>query len=326
MKIKVPKQVQLAINDCGNKTAKANALKIYAALYKRNERKNKHGYFQCPSTYLKSINLRYYKVIDQLIECGIIDYYKRPIQDPNNLFETKEKKYYNKSLGICMSYKFKIDITQGPEVEVDMESNHNKRWYRITKSSLEQLACEDITITRDSFGRRVHHNLTQIYKEELKKRGFSVIDAKCSQPRLLWMIMKEKGISDTKYDSIFENGEDFYMTIIEKLNLEDRQAAKDLFMYWLNSNGYVPNYKIHILFPTASAFIKKLKNKNYKNASSYLQREESKIWIDDILENIPFDFGITIHDSLIVRDRDAVKALKFCKERHPKIEFNISEI
>jgi hypothetical protein len=326
MKVKLPKLVKYSIADIGNKTLQKNALKVYASLYERSKRKNSEGYFDVPSTYLKAINTRYYKIIDKLIEDGILDYFKRAVQDDKDIFTTNTRKYYNKNLGICMKYKFLIDIEKGEEIEVDMESNRDERWYKITHNTLTNLGYKDIKISRDSFGRRVHHNLTQTYKYELADRGLSVIDAKCSQPRLLYIMMKNRGIVDEVYNHIFENGIDFYSYLIERLNETDRKSAKDLFMYWLNSDGYVPNYNINKLFPEASKFIKSLKSKNHKNSAATLQREEAKIWIDGLLENLPVEFGLTIHDSLIVKDKDVIKVLKYCKEKYHDLEYDVKEL
>ena len=328
MKITIPKLVKYSLLDCGNTTRQRNGLKIYAALWQiSKKRKNKDGYFPVASTYLESINKRYYIIVQKLIEDGVIEAYKYKKNDPDlfNLDRKKITKGYNPQLGICMKYRFLIDL-EGEKIEVDMSSNRQKRWYKITESSLQQLGYNDIKIIRDGFGRRVHHNLTQIYKEELKDMGLSIIDAKCSQPRLLYILMKEKNIIDTDYFSIFENNQDFYYFIMEKLNLTDRQQAKDLFMYWLNSNGYVPNYQIHNLFPIVSQFLKKLKNNHYKDSASFLQREEAKIWIDNLLNNLPVNFGLTIHDSLIIKDKDMMKVLKYCKDKYPQIEFEIKEL
>lgn len=326
MKIIVPKFVKYSIEDIGNKTAIESGFKIYAALYLRSKRKNSHGYFDVPSEYLESINKRYNRTINKLIEDGIIDYYKREIQDPNDVFKTITKKFYSSDKKICMKYKFLIDISKGDEIDIDMDSGKKKNWYRITKSSLEQLGYDNINISRDSFGRRVHHNLTQIYKEELKDKGYVVIDAKCSQPRLLYLMMRDRNIIDPQYNKIFEDGRDFYEYIVEKLDLLNRKAAKDLFMYWLNSSGYVPNYFINQLFPIASNFLSQLKNNHYKDSSATLQREESKIWIDDLLDNIQTNFALTIHDSLIVRGKDGFKTLHYCKNKYPEIEFEMSEL
>lgn len=328
MKVIVPKLVKYSLLDSGNVTRQRSCLKIYAALYKLEKRKNKDGYFPVPSTYLESINKYYYKAIKKFIEDGIIEYYKFKHNDPEifDLEKKRETKGYNKQIGLCMKYRFIVDITIGEEVEVDMNSNRQKKWWKRTYESLQTLGYDNINITRDSFGRRVHHNITQIYKEELKNRGYSVIDAKCSQPRLLYILMKSKGFYDEEYFKIFESNQDFYLYLTSKLDLNDRQQAKDLFMYFLNGNGYVPNYKMHNLFLGVSKFLSKLKNGHYKDASMFMQREEAKIWIDDILENLPVNFGITIHDSIIVRDKDVIKVLNYCREKYPEIQFELSEL
>jgi len=328
MKIKMPTLAKYSIKLIGNITLQKSALNIYIILYKAQKRKDNDGYFEVPSTYLKSVSGSYNKIIKHFIEDGIIDFYKRKHQDKKDLFNTIEKKYYNRSQGICMKYKFLIDLEKGEEIEVDIEKKNIKknRWYNILYNYLKELGYNNIKITRDDFGRRVHHNLTQTYKHELKDKGYIAIDAKCSQPKLLYLMMKEKGIVDNNYNHIFENRLDFYDELIKYLKLEDRQSAKDLFMFWLNSDGYVPTYKINNIFPTANTYIKKLKSTNYKNSASTLQRKEADIWIDDLLENLPVDFGLTIHDSLIVKEKDALKVIKYCKSKYPQLEFDIKEL
>lgn len=324
MKIIIPQKVADSIKSIGNKTAQKSAYKIYAALYMRDIRKNRVGFFDVPSTYLESINKRYNRAINKFLEDGIIEYFKRPVEGPD-IFTTIYKKYYNKKHHICMKYRFLIDITQGIEKEMDMDNPNNKRWYEITKNTLINLGYEP-KIKRDSHGRRVYHNAIYDYKNYLHKKGLSVIDAKCSQPRLLYLSMKERGVIDQEYFNIFENGLDFYTELIEKIGEEDRDSAKDLFMFWLNSEKYVPNSKIHKLFPVASKYLKTLKNKNHKDSSATLQREEAKIWIDDLLENIPTEFALTIHDSLIIKTKDSNRILKYCKDKYPQIEFDVKEL
>ena len=294
MNVIVPKLIKDSLMNSGNSTRQRNGLKIYAALWKISQKR-----------------------------CN------KDIHNDPELFDLQKKKItkgYNPRLGICMKYKFLIDVNKGDNVEVDMDSNRQKKWHKITTSSLQQLGCEDIKITRDGFGRRVHHNLTQTYKEELSGKGYSIIDAKCSQPRLLYLMMKEVDIIDESYFDIFDNKKDFYLIIMNKLNLNDRKQAKDLFMYWLNSAGYVPDYQIHNLFPKVSKFIEKLKDNHYKDSASFMQRKEAKIWIDDLLENLPVSFGLTIHDSLIIKDREALKVLKYCESKYSQIEFELKEL
>lgn len=325
MKIIIPQQAIDSINSFKRKDVRNAAYKIMAALLKMNERKNTTtNWFDMPSTYLHSINIRYKRIIDKFIEDGIIKYYSRPsIED--DIFNSVEKKYYNTTLGFCMKYKFLIDTQVGIEYDFDNENPNNKRWYEVIKSSLIALGYEP-KITRDTFGRRVHHPAIYDHKSNLKDKGFSIIDAKCSQPRLLYLIMKEKGIYDKDYYDIFENGLDFYNILIEKLNLKTRKEAKDLFMYWSASDGYVPKTGIFQLFPTTSNFIASLKTRSYKDASSYLQRYEAKIWIDDLLENIPTNFALPIHDALLVKTIDVNKVLSYCKNRYPQIEFDFKEL
>lgn len=323
MKAQITPAIKDIINSLPyNKTVKNNAIKIYVALYNiADTRSNKHGYFPVPSEYLTSINVRYYKIMEHFLEKGLLQQYKRKHQDPNDIFNSIERRYYDTSRGICMRYKFLLP-TKGEIIEVNLEKNKKQfRWYDITRTSLEQLGY-DVKISRDTFGRRVHHSAIQTYKTDLKEQGYALIDAKCSQPKLLLNLMLEKGIEDKNYIEAFKF--DFYTYLVEKLDLNDRQAAKDLFMYFLNSGGYVPNYKIHNIFPQASRFVKSLKNNNYKDSSSYLQRIEAKIWIDDLLENIPTDFGLPVHDCLIVKVKDSRKVLEYCKSKYNNIDFEVS--
>jgi hypothetical protein len=299
-----------------NKTVKNNALKIYSALYLLSRRANKHGYFPVSSEYLKSINVRYFKIIDYFEEAGMITAFTRPIQDENDIFNTIHKKYYDKTKGICMKYKFLIP-TSGEMIDINMSCNKYFRWYELIQNSLTEFGFPDIKITRDIFGRRVHHSGIRDYKTDFK--GYWVIDAIASQPRLLYLDMKSKGIVDVEFNKIFEGDLDFYNEVVYKLKLSERQEAKDLFMYWVNANGYVPNYNIHKIFPVVSKYIKDYKSGDYKNMASHLQRVESKIWIDDLLNNVPCDWALPVHDSLIVKEKDVESVYNYCKIKYPDL-------
>jgi len=319
MEIEINDKIKKIINDMPfNKTVKNNAVKIYGALYLMSIRKNKFGYFSVPSQYLKSINVRYYKIMDYFEESGLIKPYTRLIQDDNDIFNNKEVRYYDVKKGICMKYKFNIP-TEGELINVDLLTNKHFRWYNIIQDSLLEAGYEDIRIKRDTFGRRIHHSAIRDYKKDFI--GYYTIDAKCSQPRLLWLDMKKNGIVDIEYNDIFENDKDFYLETQYKLNLEERNDAKTLFMYWVNSNGYVPDFNIHKLFPIASNYIKSYKKGNYKNMGSHLQRIEAKIWIDDLLNHIPCEWALPIHDCVIVKPSDADEVLEYCKNKYPELLF-----
>ncbi len=321
MKIKITQQIKNIINSLGNKTAVNSGLKIYAALYLRNNRKNEKGYFDCPSTYLRSINARYFKIINRFIDEGIIDYMKNLKIDPNDIFRTITTKQYSSHLGYCMKYKFLVDISFGEEIEIDFTSNRKKRWYEITANSLIELGYE-AKITRDSFGRRVHYPILNTYKEELKGKGLCVIDAITSQPRLLWLIMKRQGIIDTKYHYIFTHEIDFYKYLVQQLHLTNRGDAKDAFTNWANGKVGPAHFKIQKLFPIANSFVEGLKKIYYKDSASYLQREEAKIWIDDLLQFIPVKFAIPVHDSLIIKNEDYNEVIEYCKAKYPELRFS----
>ena len=326
MKIKLTQQVKDSINKLGNKTAKKSGLKVYCGLIVCSKRKNKQGYFDCPSDYFVKLNNRYSRIFKQFIADGIMEYHKNMQIDPEDIFSTKITKNYSPDLGYCMKYRFLIDIENGEEIEVDFKSNREYRWYSIIQNSLSKLGYDNIDIKRDSFGRRVHYSVMYEYKTELAGKGLIVIDSVCSQPRLLWSIMKKKGIIDPALNEIFENDFDFYNHLVCELQLEDRQAAKDLFMFWINSSGYVPDYRIHKLFPIASAFLKGLQSRFYKDSSAHLQRQEAKIWIDDLLENLPVNFALPVHDSLIIRREDYKEVLTYCKAKYPELRFDSKEL
>lgn len=327
MIIEINDKIKQIINDLPyNKTVKFNAIKIYAALYIMSKRQNKHGYFPVPSDYLVSINKRYSKIMKEFEKAGMIKPYTRPVIDENDIFNTIDKKYYDVNKGICMKYKFLIS-TEGQSIDVDMATNRHFRWYELIQNSLLEYGFDtDIKISRDVFGRRVHHSAIRNYKNDFK--GYYTIDAVSSQPRLLYLDMKSKGIIDEEYFKIFEEDKDFYKELEYKLNLNNRDEAKELFMFWVNGNGYVPKFTIHMLFPNVSKYIKDFKSgggntliADYRNMASHLQRIESKIWIDDIMNNVPTDWALPIHDSLIVKEKDAESVLVWISSKYPDLKF-----
>jgi len=332
MIITLPNKVKELINNSGfNKTKKLNILKIYTALWKKQNLANKFFYFPISASYLQSVNKRYADILRFFIDNKILEPYLIPIQDKNDIFNTRMVKTYDTNRHKCCRYRFLIDTTEGEEIDVNMFSNVKKKWYRILKKSLletkhlwDEWNEKEISISRCDYGRRVHHSAIRDYKKSYK--GFYTIDANCSQPRLLYNELKKMGILDPKYNEIFENNKDFYAELMDIFNLEDRNDAKDLFLFWLNGSGYVPKIGIKNVFPVVSGFLKSLKKNNYKDSGSFLQRVESKIWIDDLLENIPVEFAIPIHDSFIVKEEDVDLVLEYCKSKYSDIVFKKEKI
>lgn len=322
MKLVVPDEVEKVILKIGNKAKQRSAYKLFAAICKMEILADKNGFFPLPSKYLQSVNRRYHTIIDAFVANGIIDYEHYYDFHPITLERVKRRRY-NVEKGICMRYKFLIDIEIGQVKEIEFENNRSCRWFEIIKQSLKELGY-DYKVSRVAFGRRVYYGLIQNYKNELKNRGLCLIDAKASQPKLLLLELRKNKIEDLNYEEAFEN--DFYNYLVDKLKLKSREEAKEIFMYFLNGNGYVPNSEIYYLFPKASFFLKSLKKDNYKNSSHNFQKIESKIWIDDLLNNIPVDFALPIHDCLIVKEEEAGLVLEYCREKYPEIDFVISHL
>ena len=67
-----------------------------------------------------------------------------------------------------------------------------------------------------------------------------------------------------------------------------------------------------------------LKNKKYKDAAFYLQLEEIKIWIDDLIENILTNFALPIYDYFLICVREVYEILDYCESKHENIDFEIT--
>lgn len=327
----VPKEVKDVVNKIGNKTKIKSAYKIYNVLVRKSKYRNKEGWFEVQSLYLKSVNAKYKSIIEYFIKNNIIEPLVKiyqPGEKHGDLFNSVTRRTYHPEHNKCIHYRFntKIDITKGETLTIEFENPiKDKRWYKLTKDSLERLGYVP-KISRDGFGGRVYHNLTGCYKDDLHKKGFCVIDAQSSQPRLLYLSMKEKGIRDENLFRIFENELDFYMEMVSLFGIEDRNEAKNVFMYWAMGSGYTKGYNMWQHFPEACKFLKNVKGRNHKDSSRYLASKESKIFVDNLLENLPVNFGLTIHDSIIIHKKDANLVLGYCKDKYPELVFKIEEL
>lgn len=339
--MKIPQELDYLLKKQKRKDSKQRILRVYEALiYKKEDKKD---YFSVPSSYLTKINSRYYLAIDALLEHKIIKFYSKDKDYVwDNLFENRkyEKRYYNTSNGICMKYKFLIDINSGYDYEFDYDFSsmyEDEKWYSRTRYSLLKLgfSIDEIRIKRDNFSRRLHTNITgsipgsESYRNLLSGGEYYSIDSKNSQPRLLWMELNRIGLYDTNYNYIFENKLDFYDYIIEKIPvLSSREEAKELFASWINGNGYVDIEKTSIrnIFPVVNTYLRNYKQDGYKSVCRNLQTKESNIFIDYLLNNVPVDFCLSVHDSLIVKKEDVQIVMSFCNESFPELIFVAEEI
>lgn len=334
--MKIGKELNYLLSLQKRKDAKDRIIKVYEALlYKKN---NNKSWFDCPSAYLVKVSPRYNKVIKLLLEHKIIDFQSLNY-DESDLFNPRRKKYYNTEKGICMRYKFLVDVEEGYEYDFKSPNDlyDDEKWFQKTRYSLLQLnfSPNDLLIKRDNFSRRLHTNITGSingsisYKDLLSGGDYYVIDSKTSQPRLLWITMNEIGLNDKNLNYIFENGLDFYDYIIDRIpTLNTRDEAKELFTSWINGTGYIDSDKVAIrdIFSVANTFIRNYKTKSYKDVCKLLQNKEANIFIDDLLNNSPVEFTLSVHDSLIVKKQDKDIVLDYCRKRQPNLIFNCEEI
>lgn len=359
----VPKELDYLLSLQKRKDAKERIKKVYNALvYKKG---NNKGFFNCPSAYLLKASPRYNKVVSLLLEHKIIDFQSFNY-DESDMFNVRRKKHYNTENGTCIRYKFLIDVETGYEDETSIDFcslYDNEKWYMKTRYSLLQLGFspDELNIKRDNFSRRLHTNITgnigdgYSYKDLLSGGEYFTIDAKTFHPRLLWLLLKEREQNDENLSYIFDNNIDFYDYILEnapsilRVNNEmneslkgtedyvyddnhnknvERQIAKEAFMSWVNGTGYIDEdiRPITKLFPIANNYIRGYKSTNYKEMCRLLQYRETKIFIDGILNNIPLEFCLTVHDSIIVRKEDVDMAMLYCQNLYPELVFVLSEI
>lgn len=179
--------------------------------------------------------------------------------------------------------------------------------------------------TVDNFSKRVHTPVTSFSKEYRpnlllfgeKTTSFDVVTM---QPLLLGKILKNE-IGSNEFSDWISNGNDIYIKLQDKANLNTRDEAKKKFFEMLFGK---PNKQLEALFNATNwiNWINEFKNKpftpnphtlekNHSNLAYLLQSTEvelmSKVWIKLIECNIPF---VSVHDEVIVRKQNSIETLK----------------
>lgn len=350
----IPIEIENLLNSLKrNKTFKKSLIEVFNSLVylKKNKPKwqfskrglSRYSYFDAPSGFLKGVNSRYKDHINILLKNRIIDYYsKNEKLIERNLFEDDvviRPPYYDTKKNQCIKYRFLIDIHKGKKQTILKKNpNRSKSWYKITARSLSEVGLDGI-IKRDSFGRRLHTRVTMntgikldtgyssieltSYKDYFRMfhRGkYSVVDASCCQPTLMYEHLKSKGVIDPNFNYPFENNLDFYQYLADKGLSIDRNDAKSKYTLWQNGRYHDINDNFKNFFDISTEYIQKIKKtKGYKKMCEIITRKESKIFIDDLLSNIYLDFCLTIHDSLLVRTEDLDACLLYCNKKHGHI-------
>lgn len=296
--------------------------KIYATLYLSSYRKNEFGWFEVPANCLKEVNTRYYKITQYMENVGLITRLYTEHFNPDNPFETIKKKYYSKSTHICMSYRFLMP-TEGYQIFIDVKRiNQHLRWYDLIYNSLQKIGIQSPKIYRDNFGLRIHHDLIKDYKDKLK--GYYKLDAKASQPKIIYLEMKKTNHQDKNFNLIFEQNKDFYSELQSIFNLKDRNAAKDLFLIYL-SGQQTNNHPFSNYFRGVTNYLNSISKFNYKKKSAKIQQQESKLWTQ-ILNEIPIDFAIPIYDCIIIQKKDIETAQNFLLTNYSDYDISLEKL
>tara|TARA_R100000306_G_scaffold12141_1_gene14142 strand:- start:22266 stop:23366 length:1101 start_codon:yes stop_codon:yes gene_type:complete len=361
IQITIPDKLEKALVKVPRKDYKKGVLEIYASLVHLHRTKSKFqffkdsiGFFDVPSAYLKRVRSHYHKYVDFLLEHQILQFYSENsevIQKSFDLFEDeiiRRKKYYSTENGKCARYCFLIDPEVGRDKNIIIKNpNADKKWYQITKRSLEHIGLEYSFIKRDSYSRRLHTRITsktgvrslstdeeaiinsyKVYFKNYFNKEFCLIDARACQPTLLHFYLRSRKVDDAQFSYIFENKFYFYDKIVQSGAAEDRQQAKHKFTIWLNGKSAQMPKELNDLFPVATTYLKKIKKKyGYKEIGAKVTRLESKIFIDNILNSINLDFCLSIHDAIIVRHSDLDKAMNHCRHLYGDIlEFEVERL
>ncbi len=221
-----------------------------------------------------------------------------------------------------MSFRVEDGLEQ---IKTDLEMNEAYTQYRFNSDfvSIVELADENFRFTRDQFGNRAHHNLTNMrssLKKFLRVDGIDELiglDIANSQPFLFNVILRKMYPSEIPKDvehyiNLTSNG-NFYSYLKEHLNNNKsiKQIKKEFFgkvffsrnfIYGRkNTNEYTLLMEQH--FPTVYKAIWHCKRRNHKELPKALQQVESHIIIDTVIESVstknPNAFCITIHDEIL---------------------------
>ena len=343
-------RAQKLLHSYKRKDAKQSLLILYYKIQKCSTRPDEEGYFDVPAEYLHKVRTNYKGYLEDMKKAGILlvktsnHLVRKPTKEDMFNQEFIKKETYSTNYNQCKKYKFTFDDSLGFQELIIEERYSLPNWWRLLHRSLIALGIEDIRIGRDTFSRRVHHNLSarvedsqikwfekENYKNYIRANYpglYTIIDAIACQPNLLPLLFTAV---DEAYKEAIESP-DFYVYIANQLELTGanrRDVAKSLFNKWAMATHYIKS-PLNILFPLITKFkIIEVTKGGPKNMSKKMQRLEVKYFIDNGLNNIEKDLGIdfcvTIHDSMIVENAVAQKVKEYLEARTP-FKFKLEEL
>jgi hypothetical protein len=215
--------------------------------------------------------------------------------------------------------------------------------YNRNRYSVESISDKHIFFHFDHYG-RMHSNFT-ILKSFIRKNCLLIdgeetceIDIPNSQPMFLVKLIKDIESNWVReeefriFSNLVMNG-NFYIYLVDKLNLKDKSEAKEMtykVLFGKNNANSKYDKKFIELFPSIHHFIKlyKKQHNDYKILSHTLQRMESDMIFNEVIRTLmiinPDIKTITVHDSIIIQKkyRDIVQSI-FESKMKECFNFNI---
>ena len=229
--------------------------------------------------------------------------------------------------------RLSVDVGQFDDL---FATNPNRHYYR---AHLQTILDGELRLTADDFSGRFHSNVSNMYKPLralLRVDGESdtlgETDIKNSQPLFLGLAAKEKGIEDNKYMRLCEEGQ-IYDHLAGRLGVLRESAKDEMVMFFFAKNGFRSTAKsvFELEFPKMAAFIRNVKENDYKRLARQMQIAERKFVIDTVCERLkrlrPEMFMTTIHDSVVAKQSDCDLIVSVMKEEfalrgvHPRLEW-----
>ena len=343
-------KAQRLLKSYKRKDAKQSLLILFNKIQKCSTRPDEEGYFDVPAMLLKKVRTNYKGYVNKMKKAGMLSVktsnhlVRKPTKEDMCNQEFIKKESYSTTYNQCKKFKFTFDDSLGYDEFTIEEKYSLPNWWQLLHRSLIALGIEDIRISRDTFSRRVHHNLSarvedeQIdsyqkdnYKNFIKAYFpglYTIVDAIACQPTLLPLLFT---FVDVAYQEAIKSP-DFYLYIANQLELTGanrRDVAKSRFNVWAMSTHYLTS-PLNKLFPLINKLkIIEVTKGGPKNMSKKMQRLEVKYFIDEGLNNIEkdldIDFCVTIHDSMIVENAVAQKVKEYMEAKTP-FKFKLEEL
>lgn len=217
-----------------------------------------------------------------------------------------------------------LELPKNDDPEVNFEFDFKRNIYtQKVINFLKFIGEDEIRISRDHYGYRLYHNLSNNYKKQLKGKGeFIYYDIKTSIPHQVKLKVQEIDLNDP-FIELF-NG-DFYDNWNTTLNLEfsDRKKIKEHFSKVLygNKNHYSTEVKNQLNkdFPLFNSLLK-------KDLGRRMVMNETDLVLNKIVGQCPVDKILTIHDGFIVFKGDQDSIDVFLNEQKISETFSKTEL